>query len=359
MNYHVDIGHPGHVHFFRNFIDEMSNKGEKVVITARNKDVSKQLLVHFGYKYIDRGKFKGSLVSKAVDLPTIDLKMSKIHKKEKIDYSMGILNPYVAQSSRLSGCKSFIFTDTEHAKLAKKLTIPFCHHVLTPSCYEDDHSRKQIRYDGYHELAYLHPRRFMANPQISEKLGLTEGDKIALIRFVSWKASHDVGHAGLSLDDKIKIVKELSKDYTPVITSEGKLPRKLSKYQMKVPPHLIHDILSDASIYIGEGGTMASEAVVLGTPAVYINPLRMGYTNEQEKMGLLKQFDSNIGYSKVIEAVNDFETNRKKWDKQHQKLMTNKIDVTGFLLWFFNGYPNTIEKLESNQKIMNKFKGAT
>ena len=52
---------------------------------------------------------------------------------------------------------------------------------------------------------------------------------------------------------------------------------------MKIPKSKIHDLLYYATMYIGEGASMASEAAVLGTPSIYINPLRLGYLDELEK----------------------------------------------------------------------------
>ena len=40
----VDINHPGHVHFFKNFIWEMEKRGHKILITVKEKDVTLKLL---------------------------------------------------------------------------------------------------------------------------------------------------------------------------------------------------------------------------------------------------------------------------------------------------------------------------
>ena len=43
----VDIGHPAHVHYFKNFIYEMSKRKHKFLVVARNKEVSIELLNAF------------------------------------------------------------------------------------------------------------------------------------------------------------------------------------------------------------------------------------------------------------------------------------------------------------------------
>ena len=54
----IDILHPAHVHFFRNFYAEMEARGHEVRITARDKDRSVDLLRAFGlpYEQISRQK---------------------------------------------------------------------------------------------------------------------------------------------------------------------------------------------------------------------------------------------------------------------------------------------------------------
>lgn len=89
-----------------------------------------------------------------------DLKLLKISKKFKPDVLTGIGSPYIAQVSKLLMSKSVLFTDTEHASLINKLSVPFSDYVLTPLCFLKDFGERHVRYNGYHELAYLHPNLF-------------------------------------------------------------------------------------------------------------------------------------------------------------------------------------------------------
>ena len=75
-----------------------------------------------------------------------------------------------------------------------------------------------------------------------------------------------------------------------IISSEGELPVELEKYRVKISPERMHDLLSFASLYIGEGATTASECAMLGTPAIYVNVLDAGTLQEQENLGLLFSF---------------------------------------------------------------------
>ena len=44
MNILVDIGHPAHVHFFKGFLGEARSRGDRIVVTTRNKEITNALL---------------------------------------------------------------------------------------------------------------------------------------------------------------------------------------------------------------------------------------------------------------------------------------------------------------------------
>ncbi len=127
---------------------------------------------------------------------------------------------------------------------------------------------KQVLFDGYLDLAYLHPNRFTPDPSVLDDLNLARNEKFIIIRFISWAASHDIGLKGIQ--DQVKFVKELERFGRVFISSEKTTNKELDKYKLKIAPEKFHSLLSFAQLYIGEGGTIATEASVLGTPAIHI-----------------------------------------------------------------------------------------
>jgi uncharacterized protein len=61
MNILIDIGHPAHVHLFKNFAKQMIEKGNKVLFTCRDKEFEIKLLESNGFDYISFGKKYKSL----------------------------------------------------------------------------------------------------------------------------------------------------------------------------------------------------------------------------------------------------------------------------------------------------------
>ncbi|MFW9882572.1 MAG: DUF354 domain-containing protein [Candidatus Thorarchaeota archaeon] len=357
MNILIDIGHPGHVHFFKNFIWEMEKKGHKIIVTARKKDVIEDLLNHYKIDFIFRGEIKKSTINKAINMPKISLKLAGLIKKNKIEYSMGILNPYVSQSASLTGQKSFIFSDTEHAKLANRITIPFCNQVLTPSCFNGNLGSKHIRYKGYHELAYLHPNRFNPDSSVLDGLQMNKEDRFVIIRFVSWGASHDIGQKGISDENKIRLVEGIKKHAIPLITSEGKIPNKLQKYKIKIPPHMIHDAMFYSNMYIGEGATMASEAAVMGTPSIFIHPMAgiFGTTKEQSERYNLLMNMRHFNLAELEDIIKKNINKKSEWKRRKKKMLKERIDVTSFIIWFVENYPESEKTMKVNNDNQLKF----
>jgi len=350
----VNIGHPAHVHFFKNFIWEMEKKGHEIMITSIDKDIALDLLNLYGFKYEIIGKFENQ-IDKILGLITITYKLYKIAKKNDPDIFVSIGANYTSHVSVLLNKPNISFEDTEHCPIF--LYKPFTDVICTPSCFKKDLGRKQIRYDGYHELAYLHPNYFTPNPAVLDEMGLSKDDTFIILRFVSWTASHDVGQHGIR--NKIELVRELEKYGRVLITSEGQLPKELGKYKIKVSPDKLHDLLYYASLYVGEGATIATESAILGTPSIYVSSLvgTMGnFIELEQKYGLMLSYkNSDKAINDAVELIQKTDL-KEEWRKKREKLLKDKIDVTAFMVWFAENYPESFREMKENPRVEERFK---
>ena len=336
----IDIGHPAHVHLFKHLIWELTNKSHEIKITARNKEIVLYLLDYYGFDYRVISTAEKGLVGIGKEMLIRDYCLFKIARNFKPDIMMAVLDPSIAQVGKLLRVPSITFTDTEHAKLANLVTFPFSDVVLTPSCFKCDLGKKQVRYNGYHELAYLHPNYFTPNPAVLDELGLSKDDTFIILRFVSWAASHDVGQHGIQ--DRTALVQELEKYGQVFITSEGLLPKELEKYKMKVSPEKLHDLLYYASLYVGESPTIATESAILGVPAVLVSSWAYKAGNMEElrdKYGLMFPFSNQDSAVKKAIYLLKNNPNKSYWSKKRENLLKDKIDVTAFMVEFIENYP--------------------
>jgi len=336
----VDIGHPAHVHFFKNTIWTLEKKGHQVMVVSRDKDVVIELLDAYKIPHKVLSKVKKGKIHLFGELFIRDYKLYNIARQFNPDLIMGILSPTVAHVAWALGKKSIIFNDTEHAEIAQKMTYPFCDIICTPTSFKKDAGKKQIKYSGYHELAYLHPAYFSPNPEVLRELGVEVGEPFVILRFISWGAHHDVGQHGI--DNKIALIKELEKFGKVFISSEGKLAEEFDRYRIRVPSEKIHDLLYYATLCVGEGATMAVESAILGTPSIYVSSLAgtMGNFSElEEKYGLLFNYsDSEAALKKAVELLKDPEL-KKTWGLKRAALLRDKINVTEFMVELIEGLP--------------------
>lgn len=354
----IDINHPAHVHYFKNFIKIMEKKGHKFLIISRNKEIEHYLLKKYNIPFIDRGKGGNVKIGKTLYFFKAIYLILKNTKKFKPDVVISFGTPYPAIAAWLLKIPHISFNDTEHAKMHHLLTDPFSKNILTPSCYNKDLGKKQIRFNGYMELCYLHPNRFTPDPSVLDLLKVKQDEKYVIMRFVSWNASHDIGHSGLSLEMKRKAVKELSKYAKVFISSEGELPEDLKPYQIRIPPERMHDALYYSSLYFGESGTMTTECAMLGTPAIQISGLpkgTIGTLAEQEVYGLVKVYPQ---YNNMIlkEALSILEKGKSGFLEKRKKMLSDKIDVTAFMVWFVENYPRSVDILRKIPGYQKRFK---
>ncbi|KAF5054943.1 hypothetical protein DSECCO2_382800 [anaerobic digester metagenome] len=356
----IDIGHPAHVHLFRHFAEEMQQKGHKILFTCRDKEFEIYLLNKYGFQYKSFGKKYKSSFGKLWGLLKFDIKEFLTGLKFKPDVFISHGSMYAAHTAFFLGKPHISLEDTfnfEQIRLYK----PFTRSILTSDYEHSLKSSKVIKYAGYHELAYLHPGRFTPDIHVLDELGVKEDEKYVILRFVSWNASHDYGHDGISYENKLKAVGEFSKYARVFISSESELPDDLKKYKIDIKPHRMHDAMAYASLIFGESATMVSEGAVLGIPGIYLDNTGRLYTKEQqEKYGLCYCYsesdkDQKLAIEKGIELL-QMPGLKEEWKKRRDKMLADKIDVTAFMVWFIENYPESKRIMRENPDYQYRFK---
>ena len=342
MRIMIGVSHPKHVHFRKNVITNLLNNGHEVKIVARKKDITLQLLDAYGFDYEVVGTNYKGLIKKAYSMIKSDIKLFNIARKFKPDILVGG-SPYLAHVSRFIGKPHIGFTDTENATLVNWLSNPFSDVICTPSCYKGKiDPKKHVRYNGYEELAYLLPNYFKPDSSILDNLGLKSDDKYIIIRFVAWDASHDISDKGfINKKEVIDTLKQYGKLF---ISSEEKLPLEYQNYKIDLPPEKIHHLMYYATLFIGESASMACESAILGTPAIFVSTSRRGYTDElEEKYGLVYTFSDHVhGQAQALDKAIELLTNdrtKQEWARRRDIMLSEKIDVTDFIVDLILNYP--------------------
>lgn len=332
----LDFLHPAHVHVFRNFRDAMLQRGHEVVVTARDKDLTLDLLDRYGIPAEVLSTQKTGALGMAGELLGRTRRLVRAARRVRPDVLAGIMGPSIAPAGRLLRIPSVVFYDTEFATRTNRWVYPMATAVVTPDCYQGRVRGRHITYPGYHELAYLHADRFDPDPGMVARLGVGPDERYSVVRFVSWQASHDAGERALTADQKRRIVESLAERGPVFVSSEAPLPEDLMAHRLPTPPEAIHHVLAGAAVVVGESATMASEAAVLGVPAVFVATTGRGYTEEQERRYRLVRHVQPDDLAAVLGAITDYlDTPIDALDERRARLLADKVDVTAWMVDFF------------------------
>ena len=330
----LDITHPAHLHFFRHAIAQLQAQGHELRLTARDKDILRQLAGELGIEMSFFGGTPAGVAGMATTLAYRKARLAGIAARFRPQVMAALGGTFIGALGWALRIPNLVFYDTENATLSNRITYPFTSRVCTPRAYLDDVPR-QVRYAGYHESAYLSPRVFTPDPAVREELGLRPDEPYAILRFVGWRASHDLGMHGLDAAIKRRLVDELSRHGRVFISSEGELPDDLAALRFPLPGARMHDALAGAAVLVAESSTMCSEAAVLGVPSVFLYPpVRLGYTLEQvRRWGIVHWIHPPQAEAAIDRAVTLMrDPDRQRWREIGRAIEADSVDVSRFIV---------------------------
>lgn len=346
MNILIHIGHPAHVHLFKHAIWCWNKRGHKTLVAAQDKDIALVLLNHYKIPYKIASSRRNGLLRPVAKFWTSTVNLIRLSKQFHPDIVISVGSPMAAWASAFMRVPYIAFEDTEHVRVEQMLFKPASKLICTPSCFKHNLGPKQYRYDGFHELAYLHPNWFTPNSDVLTEIGLTEQDKYFIVRFVSFQAIHDIrlDLGGFSYSGKLRLVAELQKLGRVIITSEGPMPAELESLRMPISPTKIHDLLYYSSLFIGEGGTMPSEAAMLGVPSIQVrSTLKEApgtHAELEQKYGLVHRItQEQDAIELAVKLANNLNA-RPEYQQRRKKMLADKIDVTTWLVNLVENYPD-------------------
>jgi len=314
-----DLVTPKSVLFFKPIIEELKNRGKKVLITAREGNDYKEvvdLLKLYNLEFTNRGEFGGG------DLKD-KLKASINRQKELMEFiSEFNIEKLVCLSSvdavRVAfglGIPVYNFydiplsdykTNFKKALPQARLTIPLATKMFKPFVVPDEVilrfglEREQIiEYNFIDPLIWLKDFKFDKNyvEEIYKRYNIDRNKFTILVREEEYKASY--------VNKKYPFLYEaLSIIYKKFNANIIIIPRYESEYLKKEFPFayvieekiILQHLLKDVDLFIGGGGTINTEACFLGTPTIstrsfishydkwQIDNNLMVWTNNQEEL---------------------------------------------------------------------------
>jgi predicted glycosyltransferase len=334
----ISVNHPAWAHQFHHIVGRLRERGDEVRVLAVDKDGAASLLKDYGIPYILCAKGTGTNV---LEKGWLFFRLCVNHTLHALrfrpDILIGRASPMMAVAAWVCRRPHLIYEDTEVSKFSLNICKRLSTKILTPRTFLTDLGKAQERVDTYKELFYLHPSVFAPSRGVLRDAGFNPDEPYVILRFVAWNASHDVGKRGLSDREKRKLIDRLAAAGVRVwVSSEKPLGEELEPYRLKTPYPLVHHVLGFAKLVYSEGATMASEAAVLGTHALYVNEIRSGSTREQqERFDLLYCFHGRDRYEqaadKALELLAD-EALAERGTAKRERLLAEKSDINDLFI---------------------------
>lgn len=333
------LGHPAHFHLFKNVISKLHSTGHATIIAIKKKDVLENLLISSGFDFVNvlpEGR-KDDKFSIALGQLKQDYQVLKICMAQRPDLLVGT-SVAISHVGKLLGIPSVNLNedDAEIVPLYARLAYPWATRIVAPNvCSVGKWTSKKDGYEGYHELAYLHPDNFSPSEQIASKY-IDCHSPVTIVRFAKLGAHHDVGVSGLSDALAIELIEKLKAKGQIVITSERPLSPELEPYRKAIDPKDMHHVMAYANLFVGDSQTMAAEAGVLGIPFIRFNDFvgRISYLNELELKYHLGIGIRPTNPEKLIEAVEKMQLDDKERDlyqTRRQRMLGDKLDLSAHL----------------------------
>lgn len=328
-----DFGHPADVHYFKHLISYLKERGDQVQVLAREKDVTSELLDAYRIPYISKGKGGIGFFDRIeYTVKSIQLLRATMHSFDP-DIVISHASPYLAAVAAIHRVPHIMFNDTEGALFFKKIVTYLKPRVYSPESFRQKIGKNLNTFHSYMELAYLHPDLFEPDKSV-----IPEGrEEFVLLRFVANRATHDIGHVHLNDQFKRELVDKLGEHTRVWISSEDDLPDDLKPYKLNVHPSKIHDVIANASLVVGDGATVCSEAAMLGVPSIFINQNDLGYITElDQKYRLVDHFgagkqDCQKALERALSLLQD--SNRSVvFAQRREKMLRDKKNLTEIMI---------------------------
>ncbi len=273
--------------FFRPII-EVLQKDFDVFITARDFSETISLLKMFNMDYIPVGRYGGrGKVGKVVSMFGRVKGFLNLFKGEKPHLAVSHNSYDQILASRLMGIRNITFMDYDKQP-ANHLAFRLSDIVVVQEWFPEDALRRfgakrVIKYRGLKEELYL--KDFKPNPEIPQKFNIKR--PFVLARPPSTSSLYQRGYGVFwevlkSLKSKGVDVRVLHRNPEDEGICKGLNLPLLSK------PVDAPQLIFWADAFIGGGGTMTREAVILGTPAYSVLPMPGFLDKKLEDLGVLK-----------------------------------------------------------------------
>ena len=287
MKVWLDVLTPKQANLFAELHDRLDAKGCKVLVTSRHYREVNELLELRKLKTIKVGRHGGApLKDKLLESSKRVTALAEVVGDYSPDIAISFSSPEAARVAFGLGIPHYCISDSPHAEAVCRLTIPLSEKLFTPwviPSYAWNRygisSRDVVRYRALDPIVWINSKN---DPKSLDEYNLDFTKPIVVIRtseeFASYLSDRLAARISTTMDIVANILDksngELQLVVVPRYDEQGERLRKKFASRIIVPQHVIDGVslLRASTVFIGGGGTMSTEAALLGVPVISCYP---------------------------------------------------------------------------------------
>lgn len=304
----IDLDNSPHVPFFKPIIDELTDRGYGLTITARDCSQTCGLadLSNLRYERIGRHYGKHKILKVAGTFYRSALLMNAIAGMQKPFLAVSHGSRAQLLAAKMLRIPSLVLMDYEYAKGLICPTWRMMPEVLSQSDMQYD-TKSVIYYPGIKEDVYV--PSFQPDPAIVQEFGIEVSELLVTIRPPATEAHYHnpeseilfkaiVNFIGAQQNARMVILPRNETTQTAWIRNTW--PQWCNTQKIIIPDHVIDglNLIYHSDLVVSGGGTMNREAAALGVPV---------YSIFRGKIGAVDRYLSESGRLTLLEQVEDIE----------------------------------------------------
>jgi predicted glycosyltransferase len=330
----IDIAHYPHVNLYKHTIEALIEKHIKVhvVLRPRGKLVSIFQKECPDVPFVLIGEHRKSIYGKMFDMVERDIAFLNYLSKIKFDAGMGFGSISIAHTTRFFGKPAIIFGDDTENKLGHYLIKPFAQIFVRPKCVPPAQGKNLLKYNGFKELAYLHPNHFTPDKNALEPYNLSPYEYV----FIREVSSASLNYRRAEMGKLSKILTYLKEKELKILLSlEDKSLIDLFKDHciiLKEPVEDIHSLLHFAAFTMSSGDSMARESCLVETPAIYTGGRDMAINNELIKRSCMFKVEDEKSIKNIVDYIINNDIKKEVEAKIKHAIQYEWVDTTQVIL---------------------------
>ena len=283
----IDILTPKQGNLFSILSGKLMKQGYRLVLTTRLYREVNQILEAHGMRASAIGKHGGARIEDKLSASAERVaKLAKFIGRREPDVALSFSSPEAARVAFGLGIPHLCISDSPHAEAVSRLTIPLSERLFTPAVIPKKKwlgygisAAKIVQYDALDPIVWL--RNFRPDRHILVKDGIKSRRKLVTVRLEESSAAYLLARKRERSMNTVSAIREmLRKEIEAEIVAlprydyQAEILRKEFKRDVVIPKTLVNgpNLLSFSSVFIGGGGTMTTEAVMLGVPSISCFP---------------------------------------------------------------------------------------